>query len=218
LSLALDAEEEEGQQDAEKRRARRDSQASQWLWFGLTFLIIPLQLVFTLVLPSAFFGGPGLGGFINFLFDHDPTGGLLVGGLIGTAFPGLILVFLYLWRYFRASYRLRRAPLEGPSVWRREVVIVVDPACSNASLFSVCTKALQVMGGHITEINLNRNCLKGKLGSRSSGYDEMSVHIEREANDNCSLRIVSDGIRPTVADDKIRHFSNLRRFTELVIS
>jgi integrase len=154
---------------------------------------------------------------IDFLFDRDPTGGFLAGILIGAAFPGLVFLFFYLWRYFRAWHRLRRAPLEGPTVWRREVVVVVDPACRNDSLLEVCKKALQVMGGHVTEIDLKQNRLAGKLGRRASGYDEISVHIKRGANGDCSLTIASDGVRPTVTDDKSRHFSNLRRFTELII-
>jgi hypothetical protein len=217
LSLALDAQEEEGKEDLKKRRTQRETQATGWLMYGLAFLIVPLQLVFTLVLPSIFTGGPGLGGFIDFLFDRDPTGGFLAGILIGAAFPGLVFLFFYLWRYFRAWHRLRRAPLEGPTVWRREVVVVVDPACRNDSLLEVCKKALQVMGGHVTEIDLKQNRLAGKLGRRASGYDEISVHIKRGANGDCSLTIASDGVRPTVTDDKSRHFSNLRRFTELII-
>src|SRR5215216_2003298 len=61
LSLALDAQEEEGKEDLKKRRAQRETQATGWLMYGLAFLIVPLQLVFTLVLPSIFTGGPGLG-------------------------------------------------------------------------------------------------------------------------------------------------------------
>jgi hypothetical protein len=62
------------------------------------------------------------------------------------------------------------------------------------------------LGGTVTEIDLDQNVLKAKKGSHITGYDYITLRMEQRSDGRCLVRITSDGIRPTLSDDKSRHW------------
>ena len=235
IALAIDIPlSTEGESRNPTQRRTRQRRRVRWrsillLFYSLYVVLLPaLWRYFTqgTLKPSRLLDSYGdlIGGLIHTYFTAIfglGTVGLILG-MVGYVAAGLFFVlgytyfFLFLVAHFRAWSRLRRAPIDRPSEWCKQTEITVDGPCDNSSVLIPFRDVLRALGSTITEVNLEQNHIKARQGGRLL-YDDVSLHMEQRSGDRCLVRVMVDGIRPTLDDDADRHLSYLRRFSLLVM-
>lgn len=158
--------------------------------------------------------------FLYVIEEFGMTGTILgmIGYVVasGLFIAGYTYFFNFLSAQFRASRRLRRAPIGAPSEWCKQTEIIVDGPCGDSSALIPFRRVFRNLGSKITEIDVDQHCIKARQGSQVF-YDEVTLSMEQMSDNRCRVQVTIDDIRPTIEDDEARHVSYLRRFNELAM-